>query len=205
MRKNRKQSMKDDKNPSNENLVDEELETDVEAETQTFEEENSDNTSVKNSLEEELKQAKEEIQQLKDSRLRLMAEYDNFKRRTQKEKERIYGDAVVDVTEKWLPILDNLDRAAAAADTLDEQSDMQAIQSVADGIDIIRKQAEQCLGNLGIEEIQALNQAFDPELHDAIMRVDSEDHEVETVVEVFEKGYQYKDRVIRHSVVKVAN
>lgn len=158
-----------------------------------------------NPLQEALDKALDEIESLKDSRLRLLAEYDNYKRRTQKEKERIYADSVVDVSEKWLPIIDNLERAAAAADTLDEQSDMEAITSVADGIDLIRKQADETMAKIGIVEIDCLNKAFDPELHEAVMRVDSDEHNEETVVEVFAKGYTYKDRVIRHAVVKVAN
>ena len=159
----------------------------------------------KNPLEASLEEALAEIESLKESRLRLMAEYDNFKRRSQKEKDKLYGDSVVDVSEKWLPILDNLDRAASAADTLNEQSDMDAITSVADGIDLIRKQAEEAMVKLGIEEIDCLNKPFNPELHEAVMRVDSDEHNEETVVEVFAKGYIYKDRVIRHAVVKVAN
>ena len=152
-----------------------------------------------------LAKAQEEIERLKDSRIRLMAEFDNYKRRTQKEKERIYADALVDVSQSWLPILDNLDRASNAADMLDEQSDMDAIKSVAQGIDLIQKQAETAMDKLGIEEIDCLHKPFDPNLQEAVMRQDSDEYEPETVVEVLAKGYIYKDRVIRHAVVKVAN
>lgn len=156
-------------------------------------------------LEAELEKAKAEIESLKDSRLRLMAEYENYKRRTQKEKDRLYSDSLADVTAAWLPVLDNLERAAASADKLDESSDKEAVKQVAEGIDMIRKQADQALAKIGVKEIEALNQPFDPELHEAVMRVDSDEAGAETVVEVFAKGYIFGDRVIRHSVVKVAN
>lgn len=155
-------------------------------------------------LEEELEKAKQEIADLKDSRLRLLAEYDNFKRRSLKEKDRIYSDALADVTASWLPVLDNLERAAASAEKLDASSDKDAVKQVADGIDLIRKQADQALEKIGVKEIKALNEPFDPQLHEAVMRVDGDGDE-ETVVEVFAKGYIFGDRVIRHSVVKVAN
>lgn len=156
-------------------------------------------------LQDKLSAAEEEIENLKNSRLRLMAEYDNFKRRTQKEKDRLYGDSLADVTAAWLPVLDNLDRAAASAEKLDDLSEKDAVKQVAEGIDKIRKQARQAMEKIGVKEIEALNKPFDPELHEAVMRVDGDDDGKETVVEVFAKGYIFEDRVIRHSVVKVAN
>ncbi len=166
---------------------------------------NSKSKADQKKLEEELKKAQDEIAALKDSRLRLMAEYENFKRRSQKEKDRMYGDALIDVTKAWLPVLDNLERAAASAGKLDDSSDAEAAKQVAEGIDMIRKQAAETLEKIGVKEIEALNKPFDPELHEAVMRVDSEEDGEEKVVEVFAKGYIFEDRVIRHSVVKVAN
>lgn len=156
-------------------------------------------------LKKALEAAKREIESLKDSRLRLMAEYENYKRRTQKEKDKLYGDSLADVTAAWLPVLDNLDRAALSASRLDDKSEFEAIRQVAEGIELVRKQAVQSLDKIGVREIEALNKPFDPELHEAVMRVDSDDTDQEIVVEVFAKGYIFGDRVIRHSVVKVAN
>ncbi len=157
-------------------------------------------------LEAKYEAALEEIDSLKDSRMRLMAEYENYKRRTQKEKLQLYSDSIATVTQDWLPVLDNLERATAAVDQLDEDSDESTIQKTADGIALINKQAVDVMAKLGVKEIEALNQPFDPEYHEAVMRVDSEDDiEPNTIVEVFAKGYIYGDRVIRHSVVKVAN
>ncbi len=158
-------------------------------------------------LEGKLAKAHEEIESLKDSRMRLMAEYENYKRRTQKEKDHLYSDSVADVTKEWLTVLDNLERAALAVDQLDEDSDEDMIQRTADGVNLISKQAGEVLAKLGVTEIEALGKPFDPVYHEAVMRQDLGDDEIEpnTVVEVFAKGYLYGERVIRHSVVKVAN
>ena len=155
--------------------------------------------------ESELKKLEDEITELKSSKLRLMAEFDNYKRRTQKEKNRIYQDAVVDLVSEWLPLLDNLDRASDAVNALQEDDDIVKYKEAVDGIVQITKLGKKILQDQGVEEIAALNQKFDPNLHEAVLREDSEDYDVETVTEVFAKGYIYKDKVIRHSVVKVAN
>ncbi|NCC83623.1 MAG: nucleotide exchange factor GrpE [Clostridia bacterium] len=156
-------------------------------------------------LEASLNQAMTEVDSLKESRLRLMAEYENFKRRTQKEKDHLYGESLMDVTRDWLPVLDNLERAARAVDNLNSDSDEKTIQNVADGVELIRKQAVEVMEKLGVKEIDALGKPFDPAFHEAVMRVESDELDKDTVVEVFAKGYIYGDRVIRHSVVKVAN
>ncbi len=155
----------------------------------------------------QLTKAHEEIESLKESRLRLMAEYDNYKRRTQREKDHLYSDSVADVTKDWLPVLDSLERAALAVDQLDEDSDEDMIQRTADGVALITKQAAAVMEKLGVREIEALGKPFDPVYHEAVMRADASDEDIEpnTIIEVFEKGYIYGDRVIRHSVVKVAN
>lgn len=151
-----------------------------------------------------VKELEAEIASLKDSRLRVMAEYDNFKRRSQKEMARIYQDASSDVNSKWLDILDNLDRASEAVSQLDDNSDMDAINEALSGLKQIAKQADKVLQDQGIEEIPALNEKFDPNLHAAVLQNSSGEHESGTITKVFVKGYKNKDRVIRHSVVEVA-
>lgn len=151
-----------------------------------------------------VKELEAEIASLKDSRLRVMAEYDNFKRRSQKEMTRIYQDASSDVNSKWLDIVDNLDRASEAVSQLDENSDLDTINEALSGLKQIAKQADKVLQDQGIEEIPALNEKFDPNLHAAVLQNSSGEHESGTITQVFVKGYKNKDRVIRHSVVEVA-
>ena len=164
-----------------------------------------ENSDSKESAEaDKIKELEAEIASLKDSRLRVMAEYDNFKRRSQKEKTRIYQDASSDVNSKWLDIVDNLDRASEAVGQLDENSDLNTINEALSGLKQIAKQADKVLQDQGIEEIAALNEKFDPNLHAAVLQNSSGEHESGTITKVFVKGYKNKDRVIRHSVVEVA-
>ena len=143
----------------------------------------------------------QENKSLSDQYLRLMAEYDNFRRRSQKEKEALYEDSVAEVVREWLPVLDNLDRAEFSAN----QYHSEEARKIAEGITMIRKQAYEILDALGVQPIDCCGQPFDPNLHNAVMHVEDESLGVSTVVEEFTKGYVRKDRVIRHSVVKVAN
>lgn len=152
-------------------------------------------------LRDSLAAKEKEIAVLSDKYLRLMAEYDNFRKRSQKEKEAIYGESVIQVVREWLPVLDNLDRAEWAADQF--QSD--EARGIAEGIVMIRKQIQDVMDKLGIKPIDCCGQPFDPNLHDAVMHVEDESAETSIVVEELRKGYMRDDRVIRHSVVKVAN
>ena len=138
----------------------------------------------------------EENAQLKDKLLRTLAEYDNFRKRSQKEKESIYPDAVADTVQNFLPVLDNFERAMAFECTDEE---------FRKGMDLIQKAFNEALTKLGIEEIPALGQAFDPNLHSAVMHVEDENFAENTICEVFQKGYKLGDRVIRFAMVKVAN
>jgi molecular chaperone GrpE len=152
---------------------------------------------LKNSLE-----AKEnDLAALADKYLRLAAEYDNFRRRSQKEKESLYTDSVIMVIKEWLPVLDNLDRAEMAA----SQYKHEDARKIAEGIAMIQRQAEQALGRLGVSKIECCGKPFDPELHEAVMHVEDDSVEASTVVAELQTGYRRDDRVIRHSMVKVAN
>lgn len=150
-------------------------------------------------LREKLKKKEEEYNALFDRMQRLAAEYDNFRKRTQKEKERIYDDAVCDVVSKFLAVIDNLERAVQASD-MDESSGLK------EGVNLVCRQTMEVLEKLNIKPIEAVGKPFDPELHNAVMHVEDENLDDNIVAEEFQKGYIYKDEiVIRHSMVKVAN
>jgi len=136
--------------------------------------------------------------ELNDKYMRLLAEFDNFKKRTQKEKIQIYTDAAADVVEAVLPVFDNLQRAISSEVEGDAKT-------VLEGVKLIEKQFEDSLKNIGVTQINAVGEQFDPEMHNAVMHIDDEGLDNNIVVEEFAKGYKYKEKVIRHSMVKVAN
>lgn len=139
------------------------------------------------------------------SRLQYMAaEFDNFRRRTAKEKERLFSDATVEVVSAFLPVLDSLERAAATCPA-GEECPPEA-RTLADGLALVTRQFRDALGKIGVTEIAAVGEKFDPERHNAVMHVDDDTHGDNEIVESFQTGYQYKDgAVVRHSMVKVAN
>ncbi|MDO4614096.1 MAG: nucleotide exchange factor GrpE [Lachnospiraceae bacterium] len=147
----------------------------------------------------ELKKKEEELAHLKDQHLRLMAEYDNFRKRTEKEKADIYTYAVKDALTKILPVLDNFERGLAQIP--EDQKD----DPYAQGMDMIYKQFVKALTDIGVEPIETAEKPFDPNLHNAVMHVEDEDFGDGIIVEEFQKGYTYRGAVIRHSMVKVAN
>lgn len=130
-----------------------------------------------------------------DKYLRVCAEYDNFRRRSQKEREGVYSDAYADAINALLPVLDNLGRAVGCEDP----------KALAEGLALILKSFDEGLSKLGIEEIKAVGETFDPERHYAVLHVEDENYGENVVVEVLQKGYIRGDKVIRYAVVKVAN
>ena len=141
---------------------------------------------------------KEKYDELYDKHLRLMAEYDNFKKRTQKEKEELGTFAVSATIEKLLPVIDNFERA------LDSVSEDEK-NTFSEGVEMVYRQMMEILDKMGVSEIEAVGCEFDPEIHNAVMHVDDDSQDANFVVEQFMKGYKYKDKVIRYSMVKVAN
>ncbi len=139
------------------------------------------------------------IEELEDRVKRQLAEFENFRNRTEKEKSRMYEFGARDVIEKMLPIVDNFERGLASIPEEEKDS------PVASGMEMIYKQFMTALEGLGVTPIEALNKPFDPNFHNAVMHVEDETIEESTVVEEFQKGYIYKDNVIRYSMVKVAN
>ena len=162
-------------------------------ETDNAMEENEETPKEKTPLE----NAEESIANLTDRLMRTAAEFDNFKKRSAREKDEVYSNAVCDTMAKILPILDNLDRAISASEESGE------VGSVLDGIKMIKKQFDEVLKSIGVEPIEAVGQEFDPEKHNAVMTAESDEKE-NTVLEEFMKGYIYKDKVVRHSMVKVS-
>ncbi len=152
-------------------------------------------------LEARLAKAEDDLRTMTDRFLRLMAEYDNFRKRTQKEREGIYQDSVASVAREWLPVVDNLGRAEQSA----HAAEGEGARRIAEGVSMVLKQAAEALERLGIREIDCLGQPFDPQVADAVLHVEDESAGPSTVVEILQKGYMCGDRVIRHCMVKVAN
>lgn len=144
----------------------------------------------------ELESLKTGHEELNDRYLRLRAEYDNFRRRSIKERESVYADAVCDVIAAVLPVYDNLERALKTP-----TGDAAFLK----GVDMTHRQFSDCLSKLGVTEIPAEGKPFDPALHDAVMHVEDENLGQNVVAEVFQKGFQIGDKIIRHAMVKVAN
>ncbi|MBQ6794985.1 MAG: nucleotide exchange factor GrpE [Clostridia bacterium] len=136
-----------------------------------------------------------ELEALNDKYLRLVAEYDNYRKRTAKEKEAIYPEAKISVVAAFLPVLDNLERALATAGD----------DPIYEGVKMISKQFVETLKSTGVEEIPAVGEKFNPDVHNAVMHIDDESYGENEVVEEFQKGYRLGERIIRYSMVKVAN
>jgi molecular chaperone GrpE len=148
-------------------------------------------------LKKQLEEKENELNGYIDIAKRIKAEFENYKKRTLREKEQLYTDITGDVVSKFLPVIDNLERAAA--------SDSEDVESMSKGLKMILKQFNDVLSKEGVEEIEAMGKEFDPNLHNAVMHTTDESVDEGVIVEVFQKGYKIKDKVIRHSVVKVAN
>lgn len=179
--------------------------------TETEKEKNEDDAAEEKNKRKEKHDKKTDVKQLvkenenltknyneiNDRYLRVLAEYDNFRKRTAKERDGIYSDAYGDVLKEILPIIDSLERAALYTDG----------DKVLEGVKLTLAQFQETLKRLGIEEIQANgeNVKFDPVYHNAVMHVEDENYGENEIAEVFQKGYKKGDKIIRHSMVKVAN
>ena len=137
-----------------------------------------------------------QLAQEQDKFLRLAAEYDNFRKRTVKEKENLYNDGKIDTIERFLGVYDNLERGL---------TQFQEDSAHRQGMEMIIKQFLETLGKLGVTEMQALGQEFNPQFHNAVIHVEDESLGKNQVVEVFQKGFMLGDRVLRFATVKVAN
>ena len=146
-------------------------------------------------LKEENDKLSKEVEAFKDRLLRITAEYENFRKRTAKEKEGIYADACADVLKEVIPTVDNLERALVVDGS---------VEDLKKGIEMTIKGFQTSLEKLGVEEI-SVEEGFDPNMHQAVMHIQDENYDKNVVAEVFLKGYKKGDKVIRYSMVKVAN
>ena len=178
--------MSEAKKNSQENLEEEVLEQEVPQEEAVVEE----------TVDSELETLKKMVALQEDKYLRLAAEYENYRRRTAKEKEAIWSDAKGDAAAAFLPVYDNLERALKQ-ETADE--------AYKKGVEMTMNQLKDVLAKLGITEIPALGETFDPKFHNAVMHVDDENLGENVVADVFQAGFQLGEKVIRFAMVKVAN
>ena len=141
----------------------------------------------------------EKIEELTDRLTRQMAEFDNFRKRTEKEKSQMYEIGAKDIIEKILPVVDNFERGIAAVPEEEKSNPF------AEGMEKIYKQLMTTLEEIGVKPIEAVGQEFDLDFHNAVMHVEDEEVGENIITEEFQKGYLYRDSVVRHSMVKVAN
>lgn len=190
-------------NPENDSKIDQAAESvmnelskkDKKREDKQLREENRKLTAKNKELGDSLEKAQKEHDELQDKYLRVCAEYDNFRKRTQKERDGIFTDAYSDALKEILPIFDNLERAALYTEP----------DKLTEGLELIFKSAKEMLTKLGVEEFGAVGEKFDPNIHNAVMHIEDESVGEEEIIEVFQKGYKRGDKIIRHAMVKVAN
>ena len=157
--------------------------------------EEKEEISIKD-LNNEIEKLKKENEKYYEHLQRTAAEFDNYKKRVMKEKEKIYSLAVGDVVTKYIAVLDNLDKAVAA-----ETTDPKA----KEGFELIHKQMQDVMKEFNVELIPTVKETFNPEFHDAVMHIESKDYGEQEIVEELRSGYKIGDRVLRHAMVKVAN
>ena len=176
--------------------AEEKPETPAEEKTDKKADKKEDKKAAKKKEAEKTAALESQVAALNDKFLRICAEYDNFRRRSQKEKEALYADIKADTVQKFLPVYDNLERA------LKQGTEDEAYRK---GVEMIMTQFTSTLEKLGVTPIECLGQTFDPAFHNAVMHVDDEEKGENEIVEVFQKGFTLGDKVIRFAMVKVAN
>ncbi len=193
-----KDELKEDAEEAVEEMINDEA---LEAETEESQTEGDDTEEKKGFFKKKDKKDKkdQQIEELTDKYRRTMAEFDNFRKRTEKEKSAMYEIGARDIIEKLLPVVDNFERGLATIPEEDKET------PVADGMDKIYKQLTKMLEDAGVKEIEADGVEFDPNFHNAVMHVEDDSLGENVVAEVLQKGYMYRDSVVRHSMVKVAN
>ena len=183
------------------NLAEEAVSKEESSETEDSAAEQEEKTSEKKGLFGKKKKDKkdEKIEELTDMVKRQMAEFDNFRKRTEKEKASMYQVGAKEIVEKILPVVDTFERGLAMIPENEKEN------PVATGMTQIYKQLMTAFDEMGVKTIEAVGQEFNPDFHNAVMHIEDEEAGENVIVEEFQKGYMYKDSVIRHSMVKVAN
>lgn len=204
---NKKKQIVDDKsNINKDSQEDRELDnnhnTEEVVEASTADKDGATKTSksfLKGSKNKELAAKEEKIKELSDRLMRTMAEYDNFRKRSEKEKSQMFDLGVKNVLEKLLPVIDNFERG------LDSISEEEKDNSYVQGFNMIYKQLMTCMEEIGVKAIEAVGKEFDPNYHNAVMHGEDENLDENIIAEEYQKGYMYHDIVVRHSMVKVVN
>lgn len=192
------EKMAEEKIVTPEDTASEETEVKTENAEKTEKTEKKEKKSSKkeiDALKKEVEELKKTVEEKNEMFLRIAAEYENYRKRTAKEKEGLYGDAYIDAVTQLLPILDNLERAVAFAES----------GNLTEGVNLTLNMFKETFTKMGVEEIVTENAEFDPNLHNAVMHVDDESVGENMIVETFSKGYKRGDKVIRYAMVKVAN
>jgi len=181
------------KNDIQEERMEEEVNSDLEAVQEDMKEDvsNKDSEKEQSTYLEKIK----ELEDLNSRYLRLQADFNNYKKRVEKDRESLFAYATQDLLTKLLPAIDNFDRAMSSATDKND--------GFYHGMDLIYQQLIDVLKNNGLEEIKALGEKFDPNLHHGVSQEESNEHDEDTIIEVFQKGYKVKDRVLRPSMVKI--
>ncbi|MBQ2986591.1 MAG: nucleotide exchange factor GrpE [Tyzzerella sp.] len=196
-----------------ETVAEETLEGNVDAETAEAENADAESEEIEDAVEGAEKSTKEKsklfkkkkdpkderIEELSDKLLRQMAEFDNFRKRTEKEKSAMYEIGAKDIIEKLLPVVDNFERGFLTVAEEDKED------AFVTGMEMVYKQLMTMLETVGVNPIEAVGKEFNPDLHNAVMHVEDETVGDNIIVEEFQKGYTYRDSVVRYSMVKVAN
>ena len=199
----------------NEEAVDKDLDKEMDTEEvteETSEEETAGQETEENAEEEKGKSGffgkkkdkaasklEEKLAELEDQRVRQLAEFENFRKRSEKEKSQMFEVGAKSVVEKILPVIDNFERGLASMPEEEKGTPF------ADGVELVYKQMLGALDEIGVKPIEAVGQEFDPNFHNAVMTVESDELESGTVAEELQKGYMYQDSVVRHSMVKVVS
>lgn len=186
---------KDRQNPGEEEQP--EKKPDTEAEESTEKKEAPKKKKKQSKEQQEIEKLQQELNDKSDQFLRLRAEYDNFRKRSQSEKSAVYGNAVSDTVNQILPVMDNIERAL--------KQENAAAEDMKKGVEMIASQFKASFEQLGVKEIGKKGEAFDPNLHNAVSHVDNDELDENVIAEVLQKGYSIGDKVIRHAMVQVAN
>lgn len=190
---------KEEKAKSSEKSMDEKIDESTVDDVPTNEKTKSGKSLLKGSKNKELAAKDEKIQELNDRLMRSMAEFDNFRKRTEKEKSQMYDLGVKSIIEKLLPIIDNFERGLDSVNETDKDN------SLVQGFNMIYKQLMTTMEEIGVKAIEAIGNEFDPNFHNAVMHGEDEELGENIVSEEYQKGYMYHDTVVRHSMVKVVN
>ncbi len=195
-------SNKEETKAADEQVKDTETQAEETKETQEAEQQTEETKEAEQQTEEASSEAEEQKEDADDKYIRLMAEFENFRKRTDKEKQQMFEIGAKSVIEKILPVVDNFERALAMVQQPEEGEEKDPFM---DGMDKVYKQLIKELEEIEVKPIEAIGKPFDPNFHNAVMQEESDEYESGTVLKELQKGYMYRDSVVRHSMVSVVS